>query len=136
MLFTAIALWRDGSPAPNPTPSAPSPAARTIDLSNYAARGSAGQPQPNRIFSLPRATIDLDLFLPYLSRPGRYHVTVRREHRADTPLTSMDGIADAVGTRTKLRIRLNLRDLPNGRYYLCIVEQGKNASSFYPFELN
>jgi hypothetical protein len=45
-------------------------------------------------------------------------------------------MAETVGTRTELRIMLNLRDLPPGKYYLGTIKQSNGEASFYPFDLD
>ena len=110
--------------------------ARKVDLSGYGAIRGAEQLQQDRPISLPRANIDLNLVLPYLSQPGRYRVTVAKECSAADAVTSVPGMAETLGTGTQLRIILNLRDLPPGKYYLGTIEQSSGESSFYPLNLD
>ena len=110
--------------------------AKTIDLSRYGATRRVEQAQPDRAISLPRATIDLDLILPFFSQPGQYRVTVANERGAASPLVSVSGVAETVTTRTELKIMLNLRDLPPGKYYLGTIEQSNGESYFYPINLD
>jgi hypothetical protein len=85
---------------------------------------------------LCRATIDLDLILPYFSQPGQYRVTVASERGAASPVVSVSGVAQTVTARTELKITLNLRDLPSGKYYLGTIEQSNGESYFYPVNLD
>jgi hypothetical protein len=110
--------------------------ARTVDLSSYPATRGVEQPQQDHAISLPRATIDLDLILPYFSQPGRYGVMVAKERSAADAVASVAGTAETVGTRTELRVILNLHDLPPGKYYLGTIEQSNGESSFYLFDLD
>jgi hypothetical protein len=110
--------------------------AKTIDLSRYGATRGMEQEQPDRTISLPRATIDLDLILPYFSQPGQYRVTVASERGAASPVVSVSGVAQTVTARTELKITLNLRDLPSGKYYLGTIEQSNGESYFYPVNLD
>jgi hypothetical protein len=110
--------------------------AKTIDLSRYGAIRGMEQEQPDRAISLPRATIDLDLILPYFSQPGQYRVTVANERGAASPVVSVSGVAETVTTRTELKIMLNLRDLLPGKYYLGTIEQSNGESYFYPINLD
>jgi hypothetical protein len=110
--------------------------AKTIDLSRYRATRGMEQEQPNRSISLPRATIDLDLILQCFSQPGQYRVTVANERGAARPVVSVSGVAETVTTRTELKIMLNLRDLPPGKYYLGTIEQSNGESYFYPINLD
>ena len=94
------------------------------------------QPQEDHTISLPRATIDLDLLLPYFSKPGGYRVTVAKDLGIVDTVTSATGTAVATGTRTELRVTLHLHDLPPGKYYLATIDERNGESSFYPFNLD
>ena len=109
---------------------------KTIDVSRYGATRGGEQEQPVHAIYLPRATIDLDLILPHFSQPGQYRVLVANERSAANALVSVSGIAETVRTRTEIKIMLNLRDLPPGKYYLGTIEQSSGESYFYPVHLD
>jgi hypothetical protein len=136
ILVTAIIYRKGDLLGSRSTASKAVTVARTVDLSSYAATRGVEQPQQDHAISLPRATIDLDLILPYFSQPGRYRVMVAKERRAADAVASVAGTAETVGTRTELRVMLNLHDLPPGKYYLGTIEQSDGESSFYPLNLD
>jgi len=136
ILVTAIIYRKGDLLGSRSTASKAAMVARTVDLSSYVATRGMEQPQSNHAISLPRATVDLDLILPYFSQPGRYRVTVARERSAADAVASVAGTAETVGTRTELRVMLNLHDLPPGKYYLGTIEQSNDELSFYRFDLH
>jgi hypothetical protein len=136
ILITAIIYRKGNLLGSKSTASKAVTVVRTVDLSGYGSTRGAEQPQQDNAISLPRAPIDLDLILPYLSQPGRYRVMVAKERSAADAVASVAGTAETVGTRTQLRVMLNLHDLPPGKYYLGTIEQSNGESSFYRFNLD
>ena len=109
--------------------------ALTIDLSADGVTRSPGAESDEPIFSLPRRIVDLDLRLPYFSPSGDYVITISRDKNHGV-LESGRTSAVADGPHTQARLRLDLRKLSPGRYYLGATKVGEPTTSFYPFALN
>jgi hypothetical protein len=103
----------------------------TLDLSaDDFVRGSGGA-APDKPLSLPRGLIELHLILPYYSPVGDYLVTVS-PGRDSASLQSQRVNATGQKARTELRVRLDLRGLTAGRYYLGTKYDGESTTYFYP----
>jgi len=104
----------------------------TVDLSAEGViRGSEGA-RADKVISLPRRLVDLHLILPYYSPAGEYRITVAQD-RNSGPLRSQRTIGSAQGAHTELRVRLDLRGLSAGRYYLGTKHDDESTTYFYPF---
>lgn len=104
----------------------------TVDLSaDGVVRDSEGS-SVDKLISLPRRLVDLHLILPYYSPAGDYRVMVA-QGRNSPPVRLGQAIATSQAARTELRVRLDLRDLRPGRYYLGTKHDGEATTYFYPF---
>jgi len=108
---------------------------KAIDLSSYAATRGSEQGGGDQVISLPRTKLDLDLLLPYPSKAGRYRVTVTKHEDGTEVLTAVTGTTVVAGTRTKLRIVLDLSEFSPGRYYLDLIEQSESEPQLFPIDL-
>jgi hypothetical protein len=103
----------------------------SLDLSaDDVVRGS-GPSTADKPISLPRRLIELHLILPYYSPAGEYLITIARD-RNSASLDSKRVNATGQSARTELRVRLDLRGLAAGRYYLGTKYDGEATTYFYP----
>lgn len=105
-----------------------------LDLSQSGGQRGNHAPSPGE-YSLPRRLIDLHVTLPYYSPPGAYRVSVATDRKAASVETEGRAVAIAQGAATRLSVRLDLRPLPPGRYYLVTTHEGDSASYFYSLRL-
>jgi hypothetical protein len=134
-LVLALTVWQQHRSVSQRVPPSGEIVALTIDLSADGVTRSPGAESDAPLFSLPRRIVDLDLRLPYFSPSGEYIITIARD-KNDGVLGS--GRANAVvdGPRTQARLRLDLRELSPGRYYLGATRVGEPTTSFFPFALD
>lgn len=131
----AFVVWqrsRDASPA---LPTNEEVVGLTIDLSGDGVTRSPGVATNANPFSLPRRIVDLDLVMPYFSPSGDYDFTVVKGENSGV-LETARATAVANGPHTRAHLRLDLRRLSSGRYYLGTSKRGESATYFYPFTLN
>jgi hypothetical protein len=107
----------------------------TLDLNGEGLRRGADSRATQGPISFPRRLINLHLILPHYSPAGEYRITVSHE-KGLTPLREVHAHAVAQGTRTELRVNLDLRLLSPGPYDLCTAWDGGSATNSYPFSLN
>lgn len=109
-LIVGALWWITGSPRD------PAVVAVTIDLRSFAVmRGDTLLPPPEPV-AIPRARLDVTIFLPLGTEPGTYEVQLR--DRSSSRQVMAVGEADFVELVTTLRARLNASALPAGFYYL------------------
>lgn len=135
VLIVAIVLWQRHRSSSQLPATADEIAALTIDLSGDGVSRSPAAETPASLFSLPRKLVDLDLLLPYYSPGGDYQITIVKD-RNDKILETNHAEATAQGAHTQARLRVDLRYLPPGRYYLGTMRTGESATYFYPFTIN
>lgn len=134
VLVIAIVVWQHRS-ASQPTTAANEVVALTVDLSGDGVSRSPTSEGPTSLFGLPRKLVDLSLILPYFSPAGDYQITIVRDGN-DRVLETSRSRAVAQGPHTQAQLRLDLRSLQPGRYYLGVLRTGESATYFYPFTLN
>lgn len=106
-----------------------------INLSqNGGSRGTQASSPGD--YSLPRKLVDLHLILPYYSPPGAYRISVAENRQATSVMAEGTANAIADGADTRLSVRLDLRSVPPGTYYLVTTHEGDSASYFYSLRLN
>ena len=106
----------------------------TIDLNGGALTGpeAASHEQPP---TLPRMLVDLHLVLPEESPAGVYRVTVAKDRNFRH--ARADGVAplSSLGSHREVYVRLDLRSLKPGCYFLGATCEGAQASYFCPILL-
>ena len=105
-----------------------------LDLSQSGGPRGTHAPSSGE-YSLPRKLIDLHVTLPYYSPPGAYRVSVATDRTAVSAKAEGKAIATAQGAETRLSVRLDLRPLPPGRYYLATTHEGDSAAYCYSIKL-
>jgi hypothetical protein len=132
LLVVATAVWRNQTSDSKRTRQDDGIAEVTLDLSgDDVIRGSQGSTSDKSI-SLPRKLVDLHVILPYYSPAGEYRITVAQD-RNSSSLQSQQVNASSQSARTELHVRLDLRGLSAGRYYLGTKYDGESTTYFYPF---
>lgn len=134
-LVFVLTIWQNHRRIARSAPLSAAVVALTIDLSGDGVTRSPGAESEAPLFSLPRRIVDLDLRLPYFSPNGEYVITIARDKNGAI-LRSVQADAIADGPHTKARLRLDLRNISPGRYYLGATKAGESTTSFYPFTLN
>ena len=134
-LILALTVWQHHRSISRAVPLSAEVVALTIDLSGDGVTRSPGAESEAPLFSLPRRMVALDLRLPYFSPSGEYVITIARD-KNDGVIESGRASAVADGPHTQARLRLDLRKLSPGRYYLGATKVGEPTTSFYPFVLN
>lgn len=107
-----------------------------VDLSTAGASRDAGQETTGAAVSLPRRLIQLRLILPYYSPIGNYRIIVSKDRSGDRIKAEGAGPAVAQGSRTEVYVRLDLRRVAPGTYYLGTALEGDGAPYYYPLTLN
>lgn len=106
----------------------------TIDLSGdaFTEPEAASHEQPA---TLPRSLVDLHLVLPYGSPAGIYRVTIAKDRNLRQAWA--DGIAplSIVDSHSAVHVRLDLKNLKPGAYFLGAVCEGDKAFYFCPILL-
>lgn len=105
-----------------------------IDLSQSGESRGSQATSPGG-YALPRKLIDLHVTLPYYSPPGAYRVSVATDRKLASVKTEGRAVATSQGAATSLSVRLDLRPLPPGRYYLATTYVGDSAAYFYSLKL-
>lgn len=132
-LFAGVFYWRTRSESPR-TPGIQAAAfAETIDLSNAGA--SRGGSASAVTIVLPRRVVDLHLVLPYFSPGGPYVVSVGSDRSATSAKAKGTSVATTQGAHANLTVRLDLRSLDPGTYYLTTTHEGDPSSYFYPLTI-
>ncbi len=106
-----------------------------INLSQSGEQRGSRAPSPGE-YSLPRKLIDLHLTLPYYSPPGAYRVSVVTDQKAGAVKAERRTVATAQGAETRLSVRLDLRPLAPGAYYLVTTHEADSVSYSYLLKLN
>lgn len=132
MLVVATVIWRNQESKSKGAAPEDGIAQVTVDLSaDGVVRDSEGS-SVDKLISLPRALVDVHLILPYYSPAGDYRIIVA-QGRNSAPVRLGQAIATAQAARTELRVRLDLRELRPGRYYLGTKHDGEATTYYYPF---
>lgn len=105
-----------------------------LDLSQSGGPRGTHAPSSGE-YSLPRKLIDLHVTLPYYSPPGAYRVSVATDRKTASVKAEGKAVATAQGADTRLSVRLDLRPLPPGQYYLATTHEGDSAVYFYSLRL-
>ena len=108
----------------------------TVDLSADGASRDANQDSAQHVISLPRRLIHLRLVLPYYSPVGNYRITVTPDRNGDKVKAVDSSPATAHGSRTEVQVKLDLRGVAPGTYYLGTSLEGDGAPYYYPLTLN
>jgi ribosomal protein L34E len=108
----------------------------TVDLSADGASRDAGQESASAAVSLPRSLIQLRLILPYYSPIGNYRIIVSKDRSGNRIKAEGSARAVAQGSRTEVDVKLDLRRVSPGTYYLGTALEGDGAPYYYPLRLN
>ena len=110
------------------------PLAETIDLSKAGTtRGGETSTVPPVL--LPRRVVIAHILLPYFSPGGRYIVWVTMDRNGSPAKAEGVGTASVSGFHADLSVKLDLRELPEGTYYLATTHEGDQASYYYPLSV-
>jgi hypothetical protein len=125
-----VAYWRVHSPIPSNATISATPVALTIDLSQAGTtRGGTSTVPP---VNLPRRVVAAHILLPYFSPGGKYVVSVMMDKDGSPAKAEEAGTANVNGFHADLTVTLDLRNLPQGTYYLATTHEGDRASYYYP----
>jgi hypothetical protein len=129
-----VAYWRAHSPTTSSASVPATPVALTIDLSQAGTtRGGTSTVPP---VALPRRVVAAHILLPYFSPGGRYLVSITMDKDGSPAKAEGMGTANVNGFHADLSVILDLRNLPQGTYYLATTHVGDRASYYYPLTLN
>jgi hypothetical protein len=104
-----------------------------VDLRNRSSvRGEQPSTSEQVAASLPARALDLSVYLPIGSEVGPYEIHLARE--AETPLINASGAATLENRIIVLRSRVDLTELPPGRYLLG-VRKGEFRWMYYTVAL-
>lgn len=103
--------------------------ASLLDLRNKAALRGAGENGNGAPAVLPGAPLDLSIYLPTGSEPGKYEVQVTQG--PGEPLLKAQGQARLREHIAVLEVRLDLQQVRSGQYMFWIRE-GNSSWSYYP----
>jgi hypothetical protein len=114
---------------PNPPAAGPYESA-SLDLKDRSVTRSVEKQAPKaQPLNLPANRLDLSIFLPIGSEPGRYDVQLLK--KIDEPLLSVSGEATVQNGTTILRARLDLTGQPAGSF-LVGLRQPPSDWTYYP----
>jgi len=82
--------------------------------------------------ALPRRVIAAHILLPYFSPGGKYVVSVTMGKDERRAKAEGMGTANVNGFHADLAVTLDLRNLPQGKYYLATTHESDRASYYYP----
>jgi hypothetical protein len=102
-----------------------------IDLSQ-AGTTRSGETSTVQPVVLPRRVVAAHILLPYFSPGGKYVVAVEVDKNGSPARAEGVGTASVNGFHADLNVSLDLRNLPEGTYYLATTHEGDRASYFYP----
>lgn len=126
-----VAYWRVHSPTSSSASIPATPVALTIDLSQ-AGTTRGGETSTVPPVALPRRVVAAHILLPYFSPGGKYVVSVTMDKDGSPAKAEGMGIANVNGFHADLSVTLDLRNLPQGTYYLATTHEGDRASYYYP----
>jgi hypothetical protein len=105
------------------------PLAMTLDLRNWIVpRGDETTGSNSGPIKLPRARLDLKIFLPVGSPPGRYEVQVSTE--SGRPVINAVGDAGIENGITVAKVRVDLSKIESGDYVFSIGKLGMERRSY------
>lgn len=90
--------------------------------------------EPESVITLPRSRLQLDVRLPVGSSDGEYKCRIA--DKSEKILITAEGIAQTVNGVTSLKFQLDTSDMPQGNYFLSILEPGFDEWADYPLGLN
>jgi hypothetical protein len=126
-----VAYWRAHSPTSSSAAIPATPVALTIDLSQVGTtRGGETSTVPP--VALPRRVVAAHILLPYFSPGGKYVVSVTMDKGGSPSKAEGNGTANLNGFHADVAVTLDLRNLPQGTYYLATTHEGDQASYYYP----
>ena len=127
----SVAYWRLHSSLSTSQTASAIPLAETIDLSQ-AGTTRGGETSNVPPVALPRRVIAAHILLPYFSPGGRYVISVTTDRNGSPAKAEGQGTASVSGFHADLTATLDLRNLPQGTYYLSTTHDGDRASYYYP----
>jgi hypothetical protein len=129
-----VAYWRVHSTASSNATISGTPIALTIDLSQ-AGTTRGGETSTVPPVALPRRVVTAHILLPYFSPGGKYVVSVTMDKDGSPAKAEGMGTANVNGFHADVSVTLDLRNLPQGTYYLATTHEGDRASYYYPLTL-
>ena len=126
-----LAYWRFRSPTSSSATIPATPVALTIDLSQ-AGTTRGGETSTVPPVALPRRVVAAHILLPYFGPGGKYVVSVTMDKDGSPAKAEAMGTAGVNGFHADLSVTLDLRDLPQGMYYLATTHESDRASYYYP----
>jgi hypothetical protein len=126
-----LAYWRVHFPSSSTATIPATPIALTIDLSQ-AGTTRGGETSTVPPVALPRRVVAARILLPYFSPGGKYVVSVTMDKAGSPAKAEGMGTANVNGFHADVAVILDLRNLPQGTYYLATTHEGDRASYYYP----
>jgi len=135
VVLAGMTYWRVHSPTLRSQIVPATPLAETIDLSQAGTtRGSETSTVPT--VALPRRVVAAHILLPYFSPGGKYVISITMDRNGSPTKAEGLGTATVNGFHAELRVTLDLRNLPDGTYYLATTHEGDKASYYYPLTVH
>jgi hypothetical protein len=106
--------------------------AATLDLTDRAVLRGPDENPPKPPLQLPRDNLNLNVYLPVGSEPGKYEIEVA--DRPDHPLVKSEGSAVLRDHIAVIQVNLNLQPLRPGLYMVGIRQAGWSWT-YYPVVL-
>jgi hypothetical protein len=126
-----VAYWRIHSAISSSQTIPATPVAETIDLSQAGTTGG-GETSTVPPVILPQRVVAAHILLPYFSPGGKYAVSVTTDRNGSAAKAEGSGSANVNGFHADLSVTLDLRNLPQGTYYLATTHEADRASYYYP----
>jgi hypothetical protein len=129
-----VAYWRVLFPTSSTATLPATPVALTIDLSQ-AGTTRGGEASTVAPLILPQRVVTAHVLLPSFSPGGRYVISITTDRNGTPAKAEGLGAARVNGFHADLTVTLDLRNLPEGTYYLATTHEGDQASYYYPLTL-
>ncbi len=133
--IAGLAYWRIQSQTASSQGISADPVAMTIDLSQAGTTRGGGTSTVPPV-ALPRRVVTAHIQLPYFSPGGKYVISVTMDRNGSYTKAEGQGTANINGFHADLTVRLDLRGLPEGTYYLATTHEGDQASYYYPLTVH
>lgn len=99
-------------------------------------RGEDNAAGTKPVAALPRSVVDLSITLPRFSDPGAYIIQVSKDRNGSHVIAQGSGTGNSHGDRVDVSVRLDLRSVKPGTYFLATVRGVDDGIYYYPLRID